>query len=63
MKLFRLLIHLAFILPVSYTHLYTKPEDNVDYMNGIAYDQENNRIFVTGKYWPRLFEVRWVESK
>lgn len=44
-------------------NMYTKPEDNVDYMNGIAYDQENNRIFVTGKYWPRLFEVRWVESK
>lgn len=27
-------------------------------LNGIAYDAENNRIFVTGKYWPKLFEIR-----
>ena len=29
-----------------------------DVLNGIAYDQENDRIFVTGKYWSRLFEIR-----
>jgi len=37
------------------------PEDregyNVDVLNGIAYDAENERIFVTGKLWPALFEV------
>jgi glutaminyl-peptide cyclotransferase len=27
-------------------------------LNGIAYDQANNRLFVTGKLWPRLFEIR-----
>ncbi len=27
-------------------------------LNGIAYDRENNRIFVTGKNWPKLFEIR-----
>ena len=27
-------------------------------MNGIAYDAANNRIFVTGKYWPKLFEIK-----
>ena len=26
--------------------------------NGIAYDQKRDRIFVTGKYWPKLFEIR-----
>lgn len=26
--------------------------------NGIAYDAKNDRLFVTGKYWPRLFEIR-----
>jgi glutaminyl-peptide cyclotransferase len=26
-------------------------------LNGIAYDTQKNRIFVTGKLWPRLFEV------
>ena len=27
-------------------------------LNGIAYDQKNDRIFVTGKLWPKLFEIR-----
>lgn len=27
-------------------------------LNGIAYDAEHKRIFVTGKLWPRLFEIR-----
>ena len=29
-----------------------------DVLNGIAYDGPNNRIFITGKNWPKLFEVR-----
>lgn len=29
----------------------------VDVLNGIAYDQERERIFVTGKLWPRVFEI------
>lgn len=33
----------------------------VDVMNGIAYDAENDRIFVTGKLWPVLFEIELVE--
>jgi len=28
-----------------------------DVLNGIAWDAANKRIFVTGKYWPRLFEI------
>ncbi len=27
-------------------------------MNGIAYDAANNRIYITGKNWPKLFEIR-----
>lgn len=27
-------------------------------LNGIAYDARNDRLFVTGKLWPRLFEIR-----
>jgi len=27
-------------------------------LNGIAYDREHKRIFVTGKLWPRIFEIR-----
>jgi glutaminyl-peptide cyclotransferase len=26
-------------------------------LNGIAYDAQKNRIFVTGKLWPRIFEI------
>jgi glutaminyl-peptide cyclotransferase len=32
-----------------------------DVLNGIAYDQGSNRIFVTGKKWPKLFEIRLTE--
>ena len=31
---------------------------NIDVFNGIAYDKENNRIFVTGKNWTKLYEVK-----
>lgn len=27
-------------------------------LNGIAYDAEADRLFVTGKYWPKLYEIR-----
>jgi glutaminyl-peptide cyclotransferase len=30
----------------------------VDVLNGIAWDAERDRLFVTGKLWPRLFEIR-----
>ena len=29
-----------------------------DVLNGIAYDAARDRLFVTGKFWPRLFEIR-----
>jgi glutamine cyclotransferase len=31
---------------------------NTDVLNGIAYDAATDRLFVTGKNWPKLFEVR-----
>ena len=34
----------------------------VDVLNGIAYDAENGRIFVTGKLWPTLFEIELIEQ-
>jgi glutamine cyclotransferase len=40
-----------------------KAEDSsarVDVLNGIAYDAGNNRLFVTGKLWPKLFEIEIV---
>ena len=36
------------------------PRDRVkiDVLNGIAYDAAGDRLFVTGKQWPKLFEIR-----
>ncbi len=33
---------------------------DADVLNGIAWDPAGGRIFVTGKLWPKLFEVRFV---
>lgn len=34
-----------------------------DVLNGIAYDEKNNRIFVTGKNWGKLFEIELVKKQ
>jgi glutamine cyclotransferase len=33
-----------------------------DVLNGIAYDAKGDRLFVTGKRWPKLFEIRIVKK-
>jgi glutaminyl-peptide cyclotransferase len=33
---------------------------HVDVLNGIAYDAGTDRIFVTGKWWPRVFEIQVI---
>lgn len=41
-----------------------KPADrtpDIDVLNGIAYDAAKKRIFVTGKRWPKLYEIRVVD--
>lgn len=43
--------------------MYTNASDKIDYMNGIAYDHNNDRLFVTGKWWPKLFEIKLIESE
>ena len=35
-------------------------EDNV--LNGIAYDEENDRLFVTGKNWNKVFEIKLTKK-
>ncbi len=34
----------------------------VDVLNGIAYDPKGDRLFVTGKLWPKLFEIKLVRK-
>lgn len=37
-----------------------KGDDNV--LNGIAYDEENDRLFVTGKKWIKVFEIKITDK-
>ena len=38
------------------------PGSTANVLNGIAYDAAGDRLFVTGKYWPKLFEIKLVPS-
>jgi glutamine cyclotransferase len=40
--------------------LPTSDREGADVLNGIAYDAEGDRLFVTGKQWPKLFEIKLV---
>ena len=37
------------------------PDPGNDVLNGIAYDAAHDRLFVTGKCWPKLFEIKLVK--
>src|ERR1700739_3283047 len=47
---------------IDLTGIYPEAElqDENAVLNGIAYDQKGNRLFVTGKLWPKLFEIKIV---
>jgi glutaminyl-peptide cyclotransferase len=36
--------------------------EGADVLNGIAYDPKHDRLFVTGKYWPDVFEIKIVDK-
>ncbi|MBN1125980.1 MAG: glutaminyl-peptide cyclotransferase [Sedimentisphaerales bacterium] len=44
-------VNLSGLLPDSLQTAY------VDVLNGIAYDPDQNRLFVTGKLWPKVFQI------
>ena len=50
-------IDLSGILPAEYDHA------ELAELNGIAWDGENERLFVTGKNWPRLFEIKLIRRR
>ena len=41
---------------------YIDPTRPVDVLNGIAYDPGKDRLFVTGKLWPSIFEIKLVPA-
>lgn len=44
-------------------HEYSSPGHQIDVLNGIAYDDARRKIFVTGKLWPRMFEIQVLENQ
>jgi glutaminyl-peptide cyclotransferase len=38
------------------------PERRPEILNGIAFDHETKKLYLTGKYWPRLYEVEIIED-
>jgi glutaminyl-peptide cyclotransferase len=47
---------------IDLTGLYQSTiPDNV--LNGIAYDTQTSRLFVTGKDWPNLYQITIAPSK
>ncbi len=49
-------VDLAGLLPLS------QRDENTDVLNGIAWDPVRDRIFVTGKNWPKVFEIEVIEK-
>ena len=50
----------ASYLDLSGLFTYMKSENKPDVLNGIMYDSVDDRLFVTGKLWPSLFEIKVV---
>ena len=49
---------------IDLTGLLTAAESQAaDVLNGIAYDEEHDRLFVTGKLWPKLFEIKLLKKE
>jgi glutamine cyclotransferase len=48
---------------IDLTGIYTQENNNPDsVLNGIAYDTEGERLFVTGKLWSQLFQIKLITS-
>ena len=43
--------------------LTPQERQGTDVLNGIAYDAKGDRLFVTGKRWPKLFEIKLVKKQ
>jgi len=37
--------------------------EGIDVLNGIAHDEIRDRLFVTGKFWPHIFEIKLIKIK
>lgn len=53
-------IDLSGLLPADYFKTDDAKANNV--LNGIAYDKATKRLFVTGKKWPHIFEIKIIKK-
>ncbi|KAE8687843.1 Glutaminyl-peptide cyclotransferase [Hibiscus syriacus] len=51
------------LLPTLREGLLAAGYTGIDVLNGIAWDAHKNRIFVTGKWWPKLYEIKLHPAK
>lgn len=45
---------------IDLSGLLERRSGNEDVLNGIAWDEDQKRLFVTGKLWPKIFEIELV---
>jgi len=45
---------------INLSGIENAPLSEEEVLNGIAYDAQNNRLFVTGKNWPHLYEIKLI---
>lgn len=53
------IVDLSGLIDKGYEH-FQRPVRHVDVLNGIAFDEQTGRTYVTGKLWPFLFEIELV---
>ena len=51
-------IDLSALVPKNYYKTIEETQNNV--LNGIAWDEQGKRIFVVGKKWPKLYEIKLI---
>jgi glutamine cyclotransferase len=54
-------VNLKGIFP-AHDYFKTDVERGNNVLNGIAWDPKGKRLFVTGKKWPKIFEIKLIES-
>lgn len=42
---------------IDFSDLYPRRAPNADVLNGIAYDADAKKLYITGKNWPQLYEI------
>mgnify|MGYP000096940568 FL=1 len=50
------------IAVIDATNLVVEGKGKGEVLNGIAYNKASGKIYMTGKFWPKLFEVKLIKG-